>query len=177
MESVFVALFHEFRDTLAPVLLEMIAETNCIVSPEDLPGILKKDAVYNAVGLAAFDMYDEVDFDQWFTNTLTQELKIKHNNYRVIRRRVSWLIGNWTGIKLSRDLRPALYDCVTSLLGQDEDMAVRLTASTSLRHAIDDFEFNSEQFKPYLDTAFNLLFNLLKEAHECETKVCNICIY
>lgn len=96
---------------------------------------------------------------------------MKHNNYRVIRRRVSWLIGNWTGIKLSPELRPALYDCVISLLGSDEDMAVRLTASTALRHAIDDFEFSSEQFTPYLDTVCTLLFNLLKEAHECETKV------
>ncbi|KAK9736615.1 Importin-beta N-terminal domain [Popillia japonica] len=171
MESVFVTLFHEYRDTLAPILLEMIRETNCMVSPEDMAGILRKDAVYNAVGLAAYDMYDEVDFDQWFLNTLIEELKIKHNNYRVIRRRVSSLIGNWTGIKLSLELRPALYECVTSLLESTEDMAVRLTASTSLRHAIDDFEFNSEQFRPYLDKAFNLLFSLLKEAKECETKM------
>lgn len=84
---------------------------------------------------------------------------------------MSWLIGNWTGIKLSPELRPALYDCVINLLRPDEDMAVRLTASTSLRHAIDDFEFSSEQFTPYLDTVCTLLFNLLKEAHECETKV------
>lgn len=60
METVFVTLFHEFRDILAPVLLEMVRETNCIVPPDDLPGILRKDAVYNAVGLAAYDMYDEV---------------------------------------------------------------------------------------------------------------------
>lgn len=108
--------------------------------------------------------------------TLTQELKVKHNNYRVIRRRVSHLLGNWACIKLSAHLRPALYDCVISLLGCDEDMAVRLTASTLLRHAIDDFEFNSEQFTPYLDTICTLLFNLLKEAHECETKVINIVV-
>lgn len=88
---------------------------------------------------------------------------------------MSSLIGNWTGIKLSSDLRPALYECVTSLLESNEDMAVRLTASMSLRHAIDDFDFNSERFKPYLDRAFNLLFNLLKEAKECETKVGCIC--
>lgn len=113
----------------------------------------------------------QIDFDQWFTNTLTQELKIKDNNYRVIRRRVSWLIGNWTGIKLSPELRPALYECVVGLLSSEEDMAVRLTASTALRHAIDDFEFVSNQFLPYLDVTFNLLFNLLKEAQECETKV------
>nr|XP_022913125.1 importin-11 [Onthophagus taurus]XP_022913126.1 importin-11 [Onthophagus taurus] len=171
METIFVTLFHEFRETLAPILLEMIRETNCMVSPDDMAGILKKDAVYNAVGLAAYDMYDEVDFDQWFMNTLTEELKVKDNNYRVIRRRVTSLIGNWTGIKLSPELRPALYNCVTNLLESDEDMAVRLTASTALRHAIDDFEFNSEQFRPYLDRSFNLLFCLLKEAKECETKM------
>lgn len=104
---------------------------------------------------------------------MTQELKIKHNNYRVIRRRVAALIGRWTGIKLSTDLRPALYECIINLLGSDEDMAVRLTASSTLRYAIDDFEFNSEQFRNYLDLAFNLLFNLLKETYECDTKVYN----
>lgn len=112
----------------------------------------------------------QVDFDQWFTNTLLQELKIKHNNYRVIRRRVTALIGRWTGIKLSTELRPALYECIINLLGPDEDMAVRLTAASTLRYAIDDFEFNCDQFKDYMFSAFNLLFGLLREAVECETK-------
>lgn len=62
METVFVTIFHEFRDILAPVLLEMIRETNCIISPDDLQSILAKDAVYNAVGLATYDMYDEVSW-------------------------------------------------------------------------------------------------------------------
>lgn len=96
---------------------------------------------------------------------------MKHNNYRIIRRRVCSLIGRWTGIKLSPELRPLLYEYIINLLGADEDMAVRLTASSTLRYAIDDFEFNSDQFRDYLDLAFNLLFSLLKEANECETKV------
>lgn len=113
----------------------------------------------------------QIDFDQWFSNTLLQELKIKHNNYRVIRRRVIHLIGRWTGIQLSSNLRPALYDCINDLLKSDEDMAVRLTAANTLRFAIDDFEFNVDQFKDYMFASFNLLFSLLKEAVECETKV------
>lgn len=56
----FVTLFHEFREVLIPVLLEMIRETDHIVPPENMQGILRKDAVYNAVGLAAFYLYDEV---------------------------------------------------------------------------------------------------------------------
>lgn len=63
METVFVTIFHEFRDVLAPVLLEMVHETNRIVAPDDTQGILRKDAVYNAVSLAAFDLYDEVRID------------------------------------------------------------------------------------------------------------------
>lgn len=37
-----------------------MSETNILVSPDDMQGILKKDAIYNAVGLCAFDLYDEV---------------------------------------------------------------------------------------------------------------------
>lgn len=40
----------------------MVHETNQIVLPDDTQGILRKDAVYNAVSLAAFDLYDEVSF-------------------------------------------------------------------------------------------------------------------
>lgn len=50
-------------------------------------------------------------------------------------------------------------------------MAVRLTAANTLKYAIDDFEFNIDQFKDYMLSSFNLLFTLLKEATECETKV------
>ncbi|KDR15146.1 importin-11 [Zootermopsis nevadensis] len=170
-ESLFLALFHEFRVTLSPVLLEMIQNNHALVSPSDLSAILRKDAVYNAVGLAAFDLYDEVNFDQWFSTTLTQELNVKGDNYRVIRRRVVWLIGQWTGVKLSPELRPALYAGTLPLLQGDEDMAVRLTASNTLKLAIDDFEFNTDQFLPFLEPSFALLFTLLKEAHECDTKM------
>ncbi|PSN49429.1 Importin-11 [Blattella germanica] len=170
-ESLFLALFHEFRVTLSPVLLEMIQNNHALVSPSDLNAILRKDAVYNAVGLAAFDLYDEVNFDQWFSTTLTQELKMKGDNYRVIRRRVVWLIGQWTGVKLSPELRPSLYAVTLPLLQGDEDMAVRLTASNTLKLAIDDFEFNTDQFLPFLEPSFSLLFSLLKEAHECDTKM------
>ena len=35
--------------------------------------------VYNAVGLAAYDIYDDVDFDSWLSNKLVNELKISHS--------------------------------------------------------------------------------------------------
>lgn len=54
-------LFHEFRNILAPELVRLLASLQQQpIAPNDLPAILKKDAIYNAVGLAAFDLYDDV---------------------------------------------------------------------------------------------------------------------
>ena len=36
---------------------------------------------------------------------------------------------------------------------------------------IDDFEFTSDELKPYLSSAFGQLFDLLKEVEECDTKL------
>lgn len=58
-----------------------------------------------------------------------------------------------------------------------EDLVIRLSAAVTLRSALDDFEFNAEQFLPYQERAFSLLFTLLKEAEECETKVHHIKFY
>ncbi|XP_025988131.1 importin-11 [Solenopsis invicta] len=170
-ESLFLAIFHHFRDILASVLVDLMRQHHQPVDPNNLPAILVKDAVYRAVGLAAFDLYDEVNFDQWFSTTLKEELKTRNNNYRIIRRRVCWLIGQWTNIKLSAELRPELYKLMTEALNPEEDLGVRLAASNALKLAIDDFQFNSEEFSPFLEPIFLRLFALLKEVNECDTKM------
>ncbi|GFN82406.1 importin-11 [Plakobranchus ocellatus] len=194
-ETLFLTLFKAFRLTLTPVLLEMVQAVQGPCDPEDLGAVLRKDAAYNAVGLVSFDLFDEIDFDSWFTSHLLQELKVKHKSYRVIRRRVIWLMGQWVGVKMSLSLRPALYQAVLELLDPNEDLAVSKStlrsAGTclSLVHApppapwpfrgpktltnapVDDFEFNTEQFLPYIESLFSLLFHLLKEVRECDTKM------
>ena len=40
-------------------------------------------SAYNAVGLASFDLFDEIDFDSWFTNHLLQELQVKHKRWEL----------------------------------------------------------------------------------------------
>ena len=130
---------------------------------------------------------------------MLQELRVKENNYRILRRRVVWLLGRWIGVKLSVDLRPLIYETVScsrfyfilfflklncvyftfiysifkvlGLMEPGEDLVIRLSSAVTLRSALDDFEFNAEQFLPYLERSFSLLFTLLKETEECETKV------
>ncbi|XP_013170004.1 PREDICTED: importin-11 [Papilio xuthus] len=172
-ESVFMELFRLHRTSLAPELVRMLgALQQAPAAPDDLPAILHKDAVYNAVGLAAFELYDDVDFDEWFTNVLSQELKIKDNNYRIIRRRVCQLIGTWSGVRASQALRPAMYAALLEPLSRkDEDPAVKLAAAEALRSTIDDFSFDVDVFAPFASHALAALYDLLVESEECDTKM------
>ncbi|KAI6058121.1 importin-11 [Aix galericulata] len=144
-EVLFIDIFHEYNQTLTPVLLEMVHSLQGTTNMEDTSAILIKDAVYNAVGLAAYELFDSVDFDQWFKNQLLAELQVSHNRYKPIRRRVIWLIGQWISVKFKSDLRPMLYEAIRNLL-QDQDLV-------------------------YLESMFTLLFQLLQEVTECDTKM------
>lgn len=172
-EALFSELFTFQREVLTPELVRLLASLQQQpILPDDLNGILKKDAIYNAVRIAAFELYDDVDFDEWFTNILSQELKIKDNNYRIIRRRVCQLIGQWAGVRASQSLRPAMYEALLEpLTRKDEDAAVKLAAAEALKSTIDDFNFDVEQFAPYAHHAIAALYELLVESEECDTKM------
>ncbi|XP_051847133.1 importin-11 isoform X1 [Antechinus flavipes] len=169
-EVLFIDIFHEYNQTLTPILLEMVQTLQGPTNVENTNGILIKDAVYNAVGLAAYELFDSVDFDQWFKNQLLPELRVSHDRYKPLRRRVIWLIGQWVSVKFKSDLRPMLYEAICNLL-QDQDLVVRIETATTLKLTVDDFEFRTDQFLPYLETMFTLLFQLLQQVTECDTKM------
>lgn len=102
---------------------------------------------------------------------MLEELKFKSHKFRIIRKRIIWLIGQWTGVKFSKSLRPEVYRACLDLLHPSEDLVVRLTASKTLKNMMDDFEFDAEQFLEFLEPAIALLFTLLKEVNECDTKM------
>uniref|UniRef100_A0A8C6XI55 Importin-11 n=1 Tax=Naja naja TaxID=35670 RepID=A0A8C6XI55_NAJNA len=164
----FIDIFHEYNQTLTPVLLEMVHSLQGPTNMDDTHALLIKDAVYNAIGLAAYELFDSVDFDQWFKTQLLAELQVTHNRYKPIRRRVIWLIGQWISVKFKPDLRPMLYEAICNLL-QDEDLVVLFFLNSVL--PVDDFEFRTDQFLPYLESMFTLLFKLLQEVRECDTKM------
>ncbi|KAJ3604293.1 hypothetical protein NHX12_029034, partial [Muraenolepis orangiensis] len=122
-EVLFLDIFHKYSQTLIPVLLEMVQNLQGPTNVEDPVQLLMKDAVYNAVGLAAYELFDNVDFDQWFKNQLLGELQVSHHRYKLIRRRVIWLIGQWISVKFKSDLRPLLYEVILSLM-QDPDLVL-----------------------------------------------------
>lgn len=90
---------------------------------------------------------------------------------RVLKRRVAWLIGQWLTVRLNPEYRPELYNILIGLLNPEQDMAVRLAATSTLRCAIDDFDFSSEHFIEYLEPMAFSLYKLLVSVRECDTKV------
>ncbi|XP_034939716.1 importin-11 [Chelonus insularis] len=170
-QSVFLSIFPQSCEVMSSVLIELMQRYYQPVDPNDYHAILMKDAIYLAVGLAALDLYDEIDFNQWFSTTLKHELELKNNNYRIVKRRVCWLIGKWTRVKLSEKLKPELYKMMIRALSPEEDLVVRLEASNTLKQALDDFQFHIDEFMPFLETTFSLLFLLLREVSECDTKM------
>ena len=54
-------------------------------------------------------------------------------SYRIVRRRVIWLLGCWTGVKMSSELRPTLYTILIPLLNPTEDLVVRIEAALTLK--------------------------------------------
>ncbi|XP_038646933.1 importin-11 isoform X1 [Scyliorhinus canicula] len=169
-EVLFLDIFHEYSQTLTPVLLEMVQNLHGPTNVDNTVGLVVKDAVYNAIGLAAYELFDSVDFDQWFNSQLLAELQVTDIRYKLIRRRVIWLIGQWISVKFKSELRPMLYEAILNLM-QDQDRVVRIETATTLKLAVDDFEFRTEQFVPYLENIFSLLFHLLQEVTECDTKM------
>ncbi|CRL05558.1 CLUMA_CG018181, isoform A [Clunio marinus] len=172
-ETFLTALFRKYPSILCQQLVVFIQKSQSIQLTEssDVNDILIKESIYNAAGLTAFHLFDDVDFDAWFTSQLVHELKIQGSNFRVLRKRIIWMVGQWTGVKFSKDLRPMVYESCLELLQPTEDLVIRLTASKTLRIILDDFDFCAEQFLEFLEPSFTLLFLLLKESKECDTKM------
>lgn len=62
-ETLLVTLFKEFRKS-TEVLLALVKEFEApLKDPQDRPMILAKDALYNTIGITAYELFDEVTYD------------------------------------------------------------------------------------------------------------------
>nr|KAJ3421434.1 Importin-11 [Polyrhizophydium stewartii] len=167
-ERVLMDLVAKNRDMLCPVLVRLIGEVSVPTTQEN---VLFKDAVMAAAGLAAHDLYDLFDFAQWAMSHLVHEAQRKEPWHKIMRRRISWLIGRWISVKAPANIRPALYETVMSLMMRGEDLVVRLTAVSDLRRCVDDFDFVPEDFLRFLEPCVPLFMQLLEDTDEFESKM------
>lgn len=102
-------------------------------------------------------------------NRLVIELQNKDPNFKILRRRIAWMLGKWVTEGISADCRKVIYEILLELMSEEEDLVVRLTAAHGLKQAVDDWDFDIDIVLPYLGRAMSLLLSLLNEVEESDT--------
>ena len=132
-----------------------------------------KDSIYAAIGLAAPVLDQKLDFASWLESTLVQEVQVHQPGYKILRRRIAIVLGQWLPVKEGLN-RPLVYQIFQHLLNKDDqmnDQVVRTTAGRQLKNVIDPFEFVAELFVPYAPTIMGRIMALIKEVELPETRM------
>ncbi|GAB7346328.1 hypothetical protein MBLNU457_5045t1 [Dothideomycetes sp. NU457] len=159
-----------YKDILVGPLLQVFAN---VATPEN-ENILFKDSVYSAIGLAAAVIHDQLDFDNFLTTTLANEVQKQSPGYNILRRRIAILIGQWITIKIAPENRPLVFQIFDHLLNPNDrsnDLVVRVTAGRHLKNVADDWDFDASHFMPYADSIMTRLMKLIEEVDSTETKM------
>lgn len=193
-EVLVLTLLRKFPEVLVPLLLNMlnavqdlsiesVLTSQALKDPllqammqncsTPLECMVRKEALYYAIGLGVYQVMDNLNFENWLLTKLMPEVKSIQGilHARLIHRRVLWLISQWAGINPSDELRPVLYSFAVSSLDNSFDLAVRLMASVTLQSLLDDFEFDILLFAEHQDSCLQGLYNLLVETKNCDTKM------
>lgn len=109
VETLYFTCFTQHSTVMINEVLKFVrrAQQLQLTEASELKAILLKDAIYNAVGQASFHFFNKLDFGAWLTSQLLAELRIEAPNFRILRRRIIWLVGHWVGVQLPRELRPS----------------------------------------------------------------------
>ncbi|KAL6626092.1 ARM repeat-containing protein [Neocallimastix sp. 'constans'] len=174
-ETLFLNLFSSYSEIIAPKILVYVQKASEITDKASKDDILLKDAIYSTIGLGANNFSEIIDFDSWFLNNLLQEGLNKSPNFVIIRRRISWLISKWISVKVSKEIRPKIYELLISLLVPEEDLVIRLTTINTVHSCVDDWEFELDSYLPYNEAIIDLCLRLIFETTEfdCKIKIIN----
>ncbi|WOO78855.1 Importin-11 [Vanrija pseudolonga] len=161
------------RKPIEPEMLRILAETEAI-PPTDLASILRKEAVYCAVGRLsrALATHGGVDFNR-FLQGVSSWLGQPQPLLRILKRRVAWLIGQWVGSDEECAKIGLVWQILIHLLaerGEASDAAVNLTAAIAVKECVDLWELEVSYFVPYIQQTVDELIKLLGEATTLDGK-------
>lgn len=169
-EKLFMDLVINFKHLLVEPLLSFFDS----VAGTSQSSVVTKDAVYTAMGLSAPVVFQSFDFDAFLTSTLVNDVQQTGAGYKVLRRRVAILLGQWITIKVSEANKPLVYQIFQHLLKADDetnDHVVRITAARQFKAVVDDFSFESETFLPYAPDILSKSMALIPEVETTDTKM------
>ncbi|KAJ5444209.1 uncharacterized protein N7458_008081 [Penicillium daleae] len=169
-EKLFLDLVIHFKDLLIPRLLHVFYS----FATTENRNVVLKDSLYSAIGLAAASLEHHLDFNSFLEKTMVPEVQIHDPEYRLLRRRIAVVLGQWVPVKPGELNRDAVYQVFQHLLNKDDplnDLVVRITAGRQLRNVLDPWEFTAEGFMPYAQSILGSLMALVQEVDAAETKM------
>lgn len=171
-EKLFTDVAINYKDLLLNPLLSIFNSVAAMGQGQET--IITKDAVYTAMGLSAPVIYKDFNFDSFLSSTLVNDVQITGPGFKILRRRIAILIGQWVTIDISDKGRIIVYKIFQHLLkSKDEtnDRIVRITAARNFKCVVDDFNFNDESFVPYASDILSGIMALAREVDATETKI------
>ncbi|KAJ1292538.1 hypothetical protein BS78_02G399200 [Paspalum vaginatum] len=171
-EALFIVIFEKYRELLAPVVVSVLREAIAISPPQETDvtaGMLLKDAAYTAAGHVYYELSNYLSFNEWFHGSLSIEISNHHPNMRIIRRKIALLLGQWIS-EIKGDTRKLVYHALVGLL-QDNDIAVRLAACSSLCYLFQESSFSELDLFECLPTCWTMSFKLIEDVQEFDSKV------
>ncbi|KAJ2825749.1 hypothetical protein IWW50_002711 [Coemansia erecta] len=168
-EHLFIDLVSQERDRLAPELAKLVMqgeEGAASDSRTPTEQHYRREGRIAALGLCANDLYDHVDFCAWL-----KQHRVEDSPMGIAKWRTAWLIGKWVVVKFPVDQRPHAYTLLLELARSEEPLVVRIEALSSLMRCIDDWDFDPEQFAPFLQPAFECITSVLAKVDMPETRM------
>jgi hypothetical protein len=169
-EKLFMDLVINFKELLMQPLLAFFQS----VTGADIADVVTKDSVYTAMGLAAAVLHQDFNFDSFLTSTLVNDVQKTGPGYKVLRRRIAILLGQWSPVSIDSANRPLVYQIFQHLLNRGDetnDEVVRITAARQFKAVVDDYNFQVELFLPFASDCLGRLMVLIQEVENTETKL------
>ncbi|KAJ5678244.1 uncharacterized protein N7477_003877 [Penicillium maclennaniae] len=169
-EKLFLDLVIHFKDLLIPRLLSVFHN---FANTENRDVVLK-DSLYSAIGLAAASLEQHLNFNEFLQGTMVTEVQIQDQQYRLLRRRIALVLGQWVPVKYSELNTEAIFQIFQHLLNKDDplnDLVVRITAGRQLSQVLDPYEFQAAHFMPFAQSILGNLMSLVQEVEMPETKM------
>lgn len=172
-ENFYMDLIKFFKGDLSDFVLNKISKG--LSNNDSVTNILIKDSIFCTFQLSADSIADKVDFDQLLQQVFIPEgLSNDLVENKILKRRMCLIISSWVVVKCSRESRIEIYKLLTNFLqpgNKINDRVVKLTAIQTLRTVINDWDFNKQDFQPFLKEFVSLSIGMLSEMSFTESKL------
>ncbi|KAN0032182.1 hypothetical protein ACTFIV_006059 [Dictyostelium citrinum] len=168
--NLFILLMRHFHQDSVSVVVSMLEFVTSASFNTELTGekICLKEACYMTIGLGYHDLMDIVNFSHVFTSIFVGELHSTDERFKIIKRRILWLVSYWVG-KIPDQYKESVVKLLLEFL-KNQDIVIALTALDALKAYIDDFNFDHHSYQPYLKETLESIIKLFSISTNETTK-------